>query len=237
MEEKNNSADNPNCRPKSIAALIPFFAGLILALAFGWLVFPELLFSQEAQPFFFSHQTHLKKAGAVCADCHSLRSDGSFTGIPNNSTCASCHEGILSPEPGQKDSVAAKAAYQAEKTFVEGYLKPGKSVDWKVHQRQPDNVFFSHPAHFQKCFTCHLTMKGRLNFGTPENPRKLCVTCHPSIDELEKGKPVERNVLTGYSRTTLKMSGCEHCHAYPGHFFGDGKGRTFANNACFTCHK
>ncbi|MDR3177019.1 MAG: cytochrome c family protein [Desulfovibrio sp.] len=237
MEEKTNCTESPACRQKCAAALLPFLGGFIAALVLGWLVIPSLLFDSETQPLLFSHATHMKKAGAVCLDCHSVRSDGSFTGIPQNDVCMSCHNGILTPEPGQGASPVEKAAYQAEKSFVENYLNPGKPVPWRKHQYQPQNVFFSHPAHFQKCYTCHLTMQGRLNLGTPENPQKLCATCHVSLEKLDRDAPVETNILTGYSSGTLKMSECERCHANPGHFYADGRGRTFANNACFTCHK
>ena len=80
-------------------------------------------------------------------------------------------------------------------------------------------------------------MKGKLNLGSPDNPEKLCRTCHPSLEQLDKGIAVESNILTDYSSTTMKMWECEECHALPGHFYNDGKGRTAANNACFTCHK
>jgi hypothetical protein len=130
-----------------------------------------------------------------------------------------------------------KTAYEAEKAFIADYVLTGKEVPWLAHQKQPDNVFFSHAAHFQKCYKCHLTMRGKQDIGTPQNPQKLCMTCHPSLTELDKGIPAERNMLTGYSKTTLKMWQCEQCHANPGHYYYDGKGRTAANNACFTCHK
>ncbi|MDL2266881.1 cytochrome c family protein [Desulfovibrio sp. OttesenSCG-928-G15] len=208
-----------------------------MALAFGWWVFPDLIFSKQSQPFYFSHKVHIETVGASCADCHSFRADGSFTGYPDMQSCANCHSDVLTPKPGPGASKAELATYEAEKTFVEEYVKTGAEVPWAKHQKQPDNVFFSHAAHFSKCFSCHLTMKGDLNLGRPESPEKLCMTCHPSLEELDKNIPVEVNVLTDYSRTTMKMWECEKCHAHPGHFYNDGKGRTAANNACYTCHK
>ncbi|MDR1947177.1 MAG: cytochrome c family protein [Desulfovibrio sp.] len=237
MEENRHSADSATCRPKCISGLVPFLAGLVPALLFGWLVFPGLLFSKADEPFYFSHSTHLTKGGATCADCHRFRDDGSFTGVPQRETCLSCHDGILTPEPGPKATEVETAAYTAEKTFMEGYVKAVRDIPWVTHQKQPDNVFFSHAAHFSKCYTCHLTMKDKLSLGSPEDPQKLCMTCHPSTAELDKGQAPELNILTGYSRSTLKMSECERCHAHPGHFYDDGKGRTVANNACYTCHK
>jgi hypothetical protein len=233
MEENKHSAADSACRPKCISGLAPFLVGLAVALLFGWQVFPGLLFSKAEQPFMFSHSIHLTKAGAQCADCHRFRDDGSFTGIPQRDACVSCHDGILTPEPGPDAAESAKAAYDAEKTFMENYVKVARDIPWVAHQTQPDNVFFSHAAHFKKCYTCHLTMKGRLSLGSPEDPKKLCMTCHSPA----AGQAPEVNILTGYSRATIKMSECEKCHAHPGHFYDDGKGRTAANNACYTCHK
>jgi hypothetical protein len=237
MEENKRSADGAACRLKCMSGLAPFLAGLVAALLFGWLIFPGLLFNEADQPFAFSHGTHLVKAGVTCADCHRFREDGSFTGIPQRESCLSCHDGILTPEPGPRATDAESAAYAAEKTFMEDYAKVAGDIPWATHQKQPDNVFFSHAAHFLKCYTCHLTMKGDLSLGSPGDPQKLCMTCHPSTGELDKGQATEVNLLTGYSRATLKMSECEKCHAHPGHFSDDGKGRTVANNACYTCHK
>lgn len=237
MEENKHSADEQkNCRPKCACGAVPFLLGVAVALAFGWWVFPDLLFSKHSQPFYFSHGVHMEQSMS-CADCHSFRADGSFTGLPAKETCAGCHGDILTAEPGADAAPSEKAAYAAEKALVEDYLLTDKPLPWLVHQKQPDNVFFSHAAHFERCYKCHLTMKGEKNLGSPENPQKLCMTCHPSVAELDKNPPVEVNVLTGYSRTTKKMWECESCHAHPGHYYNDGKGRTVANNACYTCHK
>lgn len=237
MEKNKHGADDGACRCKCACGAAPFLIGVAVALAFGWWIFPGLLFSKQSQPFFFSHAVHIEKVGANCIDCHSFRKDGTFTGLPKLSACADCHQDIMTAEPDEKSTPAEVAAYKAEKTFVEDYVRDNKQVPWLVHQKQPDNVFFSHAAHFNKCYSCHLTMKGKLNFGTPDNPQKLCMNCHPSVEELSKNIPVDKNILTGYSSTTKKMWECESCHAHPGHFSNDGKGRTAANNACYTCHK
>jgi len=237
MEENKHCTDGGKGRSKCACGAVPFLVGAIVALAFGWWIFPDMLFSKQTQPFFFSHSVHLTDVGATCADCHSFREDGSFTGLPTLAACADCHADVMTEEPGPGATAEHKARYEAEKIFVEQYVNQGNEVPWLAHQVQPDNVFFSHAAHFQKCYTCHLTMKGRLNLGTPEDPQKLCMTCHPSLEELDRNPPVEVNALTDYSRTTMKMWECEKCHAHPGHFYNDGKGRTAANNACSTCHK
>ncbi len=237
MEENRHCTNGGKSRSKCACGAVPFLAGAIVALAFGWWVFPDMLFSKEAQPFFFSHGVHVNDVGAACADCHSFREDGSFTGLPSLAACADCHAEVMTAEPGPDATAEQRTRYEAEKAFVEGYVSQGKEVPWRAHQKQPDNVFFSHAAHFNKCFDCHLTMQGELNLGKPDSPQKLCMTCHPSLEKLDKNPPVELNALTDYSRTTMKMWECEKCHAHPGHFYNDGKGRTAANNACSTCHK
>ena len=237
MEEKKHSAGGSSGRGGLMFGATAFVVGLIVALAFGWLVYPGLLFAEKKQPLAFSHKVHVDTAGMSCFDCHSFREDGSFAGLPSVETCAPCHQEIQTAEPDDKSTPEERAAYAAEKTLVEDYVQPGKALPWLAHQRQPDNAFFSHATHYKACFTCHLTMQGEKSLGTPEDPRKLCMTCHPSLEELDKNPAVRENVLTGYSSTTMKMWQCESCHALPGHFSNDGKGRTAANNACYTCHK
>jgi hypothetical protein len=236
MEEKKNCTCGPQGR-KRLGVAVPFLIGVVLALIFGWAIFPDLMFSDKKQPLFFSHETHTETAGMSCLDCHSFRDDGSFAGVPDVETCATCHQDMMTAEPDKDSTPEQKAAYAAEKVLMEDYIQGGKELPWKIHQKQPDNVFFSHATHFKACFTCHLTMKGDKNLGTPEDPQRLCMTCHTPLDELNKNIPVQENVLTGYSRTTMKMWECESCHALPGHFYNDGTGRTAANNACYTCHK
>lgn len=239
MEENKHCADGSTCRPKcSCGAAAPFLAGLIVALAFGWWVFPGQVFSEKPQPFFFSHKVHAD-AGKSCADCHSFREDGSFAGFPTLESCMECHAdptSFMTAEPDAKSTHEERAAYEAEKTFLTEYVATGREIPWKAHQKQPDNVFFSHAAHFQKCFGCHSGMEGKLMYSE-EDPQNLCMNCHPSVEELDKGLAYKENALTKYSMRTMKMWECEKCHANPEHFYDDGKGPTAANNACYTCHK
>ena len=238
MEENQHCTGGKTGRKGFMIGASAFLVGIVAALAFGWGVYPDLFFSKKEQPLMFSHNVHVETAGMSCFDCHSFREDGTFTGLPTVETCAPCHQEIVTAEPDEKSTPEERAAYAAEKVLVEEYVQPGKELPWKLHQTQPDNVFFSHATHYKACFTCHLTMKGgKKDLGTPDDPRKLCMTCHPSLDELNKNPAVAENSMTGYSRTTMKMWECEQCHALPGHFYNDGKGRTSANNACYTCHK
>jgi hypothetical protein len=236
MEETKNCTKGSAGRSSWIYGAGAFFFGLVIALAFGWGIFPDLLFRTRTQPIAFNHILHADTQEISCFTCHSFLEDGSFAGLPTKETCAACHQ-EPPPEPAAGASGEEQESYAKRKLLTTVYIQGDKVLSWEAHQRQPDNVFFSHAAHYKACFTCHLTMKGDLNMGTPEDPRRLCMTCHPSVQELTENIPVQENILTGYSRTTMKMWKCESCHAFPGHFSNDGAGRTVANNACYTCHK
>ncbi|MCL1916349.1 MAG: cytochrome c family protein [Desulfovibrionaceae bacterium] len=195
----------------------PFFLGLAVALCLGWWAFPTLLFSEHPQPVAFTHKSHLEDAGQDCADCHFFREDGSFSGLPSLEQCAECH-------------VSSIGDSKAEEDFVQNFVEPERPIPWRVHQKQPDNVFFSHAAHTAAtCSPCHM----EYDPDDGENkPDALCSQCHLSLEELDKLPPYKENRLTGYSKTTMKMQQCEACHANPEHY-----GTTNANNACYTCHK
>lgn len=159
---------------------MPFVLGVITALVLGWGVFPQVLFSKHQQPFAFSHKAHLNQ-GLDCTNCHQYREDGSYAGIPSLETCSQCHFDVITKAP-------------EEKIFVNNYVKKGLEVPWRVYQKQPDNVYFSHQAH--QYFEC--------------------TTCHPDVGHSENLPPYFENKLTGYSKQTMKMYQCERCHAESG---------------------
>lgn len=119
-----------------------FLVGFIGAVVFGWIVFPNLLFSQKAQPINFSHVAH---QDTDCEGCHSFRPDGTYSGIPTLDKCIECHETMQ----GETES---------ERILVEHYIPKNIEIPWKVYAWQPDNVFFSHAPHKGQgleCVTCH----------------------------------------------------------------------------------
>lgn len=130
-----------------LRTLALFTAGFLITLSAGWLALPKVLYKSQAQPLQFNHAVHIgEKGGMSCQDCHAIRKDGSFAGIPKLDSCSSCHA-----EPMGTTS--------AEKTFVSQYVKPGREVPWLVYSRQPDNARFPHAAHVRtaklKCEQCH----------------------------------------------------------------------------------
>jgi len=175
MEEKSGG-------PSKGGVALPFLVGFVATLAFGWWGFPHLLYSQKSQPLVFTHLNHVELYGMSCDDCHYFRPDGSFSGVPDNASCARCHSFALGSHPD-------------EIKFVEEYYKKGIEVPWLVYQFQPDNVFFSHAAHRDlDCTTCHLDVgssnvlpvfyENRLT-GYSWNTMKMktCERCHAKESE------------------------------------------------------
>ncbi|MCF6246226.1 MAG: cytochrome c family protein [Desulfobacula sp.] len=191
--------------------VIFFIVAFIVCFLSGTLLFPKLLYSKKEQPFNFDHELHVGEAGD-CDACHSLRDDGSFTGIPKLETCLDCH----SEEPmGETDD---------EAIFTQEYVVKEKEVPWLVYSRQPDCVYFSHAA--------HLLGKDEMD----------CASCHGPIGESTSSRPYEENRLTGYSRDiwgknifgikknswdSMKMDDCAECH----------KEKNDQKGYCFQCHK
>jgi len=201
-------------RERKGSGIGPFLVGLVAVIVAGWWRFPKALYSTNVQPLRFDHVTHVEDAGMACTDCHVLREDGTFAGLPDIEQCATCHMDVMGEDPD-------------ERRLVEEYVHPGREIDWLVYQHQPDNVFFTHAAHnVAKCGECHTDF-------TDETVNALCIQCHPNVAEGHEPPPVVKNRLTGYSLGTMKMARCEECHANENH----REGMTMANNACQTCHK
>ena len=74
----------------------PFLVGLVLALVIGWSVIPAIKLEEKKQPIQFNHVVHIENAGMACEECHFIREDGSFNGLPNTASCAACHEEAVS---------------------------------------------------------------------------------------------------------------------------------------------
>ena len=118
--------------------ILVFGFGLAVALVAGWVGFPRVLYVQRQQPLEFRHKTHAEKSGiAECSECHALRKDGAFAGIPAMEKCAGCH----SERIGES---------KAEAILVDNFIKTGHETPWLVYARQPANVWFSHAIHVKR---------------------------------------------------------------------------------------
>jgi hypothetical protein len=193
-----------------VRSVAPLLTGFVAALAAGWLAFPGLLYRSEPQPLRFSHAVHAgEKGGMVCEDCHQLREDGRFTGIPGVSRCAECHQSPLGDTP-------------EEKRLVEEFVKPGREIPWKVYARQPDHVFFPHATHVRlaglACQDCH-GPHGSSDFLPRYESDRLT----------GYSRSIEGRSLARFARETWegkKMVDCSHCHGAKG-----------VRESCLDCHK
>jgi hypothetical protein len=188
---------------------IAFAAGLVPALAAGWLAFPRLLYKSEPQPVSFSHKVHAEKASMACADCHALEADGRFSGLPRLEKCAGCH--------------AQPAGDTAEeKRFVADYVTPGREPAWRVAARQPENVHFPHAAHMAlaklPCERCHGAQ------GSADTPRAFAVNRVSGESRGVWGPRIARVCLR--PGEGMKMTDCIDCH--------EERGR---DTSCLACHK
>jgi hypothetical protein len=193
------------------SSLTALAGGFALALAVGWLGLPHLLYARAAQPLDFSHKVHAsEETGLSCQDCHALRADGSFAGIPALASCAGCHTETLGQSP-------------EEKRLVEEYVKPGREIPWLVYSRQPDNVRFPHAVHVKRaavaCERCH---------GAHASSETL--RPHETNRISGYSRDVWGPSLSRFGRAAgqgMKMSDCEGCHARSGR----------PHTSCLACHK
>lgn len=190
--------------------IMMFAGGLVIALCAGWLAFPALLYQKIDQPLQFSHKIHAgEKVGLACEECHSFRSDGSFTGIPSLEKCSTCHAAQIGETP-------------EEKILVEQYVTKGVPIPWKVYARQPQNTFFSHVQHVKfgavPCERCHGPHAGTESLPPFERNRISGYSraiWGPNISGLKS-----------HEWEGMKMDDCSHCHAERG-----------VQESCLACHK
>jgi hypothetical protein len=187
-----------------------FGFGLAVALFAGWIAFPRALYVQKHQPLDFLHKTHAEKSGvADCAECHIIRADGTFAGLPAMEKCAGCHSERIG------DS-------KAEATLVDTYIKTGNETPWLVYSRQPANVWFSHAIHVKRaglnCAECHS------NYGDSDQVRVYQVNRISGYSRDIWGHSISR--LRRAPHEGMKMSDCEDCHR-----------RRNVEAGCLGCHE
>lgn len=193
-----------------------FILGLVASMILGWIVFPNLLYSQKEQPFDFNHKLHVSEVGG-CDGCHFFYEDGTFAGVPELAQCVDCHDGLMGETA-------------AEKTFVEEYLHNNREVPWLIYSEQPDCVFFSHSAHVlsggMDCVTCH----GPIAETTVSRPYESNRITGYSRDIW--GKSMLGLKKNPWDR--MKMDDCAECHRENG--VNQNSAQTY-KGACFVCHK
>lgn len=248
MEEKKTS--------KRCGGVFPFLIGFLASCVIGWAFIPNLFFEEVEQPVRFSHSIHVEGQGMECDSCHFFREDGTYAGFPTNAVCAECHavdpeeamgaiaeagidpndyEAVVKAEIGAvEDNLASESDEnkQAEREYIVKYLIQSKEVPWLNYQFQPDNVYFSHKAHEGLNIAEMAGQKDDLSIVVDgevfdEPAETNCNLCHlKDVDKMDNPPAFQRNILSGYSKTTMKMWKCERCHALNGQ-----------DNACYVCHK
>jgi hypothetical protein len=189
-------------------AAIPFLAGFGLVLSAGWIVFPQAAYERQNQPVQFSHKVHRDKAGMKCEDCHAIREDGTFSGIPAVEKCAGCH---ATPMGGT----------EAEKRMIHQFIEPNREIPWLVYARQPENVSFSHAFHVKRA----------------QLPCQRCHQAHGDSDSLrpfdrDRVSGYGRDILgdpalpAAHRRPGMQMDDCIACHKQRG-----------VQDSCLECHK
>jgi len=189
---------------------IVFGLGLATALMAGWLAFPRALYVRQNQPLAFHHKTHAEKSGfAECGQCHALREDGTFAGIPSLDTCTSCHSERMGTS-------------HDESVLVDNYVKTGQQVPWLVYARQPANVWFSHAIHVRRarlaCAECHST------YGESDEVRVYEKNRISGYSRDIWGHSISRIRFTRHDG--MKMNDCEDCHR-----------RHHVEVGCLGCHQ
>lgn len=193
-----------------------FILGFVASLILGWVIFPNLLYSQRKQPVEFNHALHNGEVDEACESCHFFREDGSYSGVPKLAQCIDCHEEV------QGESTA-------EAQFVSEYVQKNREVPWLVYSRQPPNVFFSHAAHVKKagmeCVECHGPIGESESLRSYEQNRLTGYSRDiwgTNIAGLKKN-PWDR----------MKMDDCAECHRKNN--VNQGSVQT-QKGGCFVCH-
>ncbi len=193
-----------------------FILGLIASLVVGWIVFPQVLYSQKKQPVDFNHALHNEEVDEGCESCHFFREDGSYSGVPKLAQCIECHEEVNGEDP-------------EEAKFVNQYVAKDREVPWLIYSRQPQNVFFSHAAHVKmgqmECVTCH---------GPIGESESLKVYEENRISGYSRD--IWGKNIAGFKRNSwdrMKMDDCAECHRKEG--VNQNSVQTL-RGGCFVCH-
>jgi hypothetical protein len=175
-----------------------------------------------------------------CMNCHDVGDVEDRAVVLEAIEAAGGAQAVLAQEAGPEelDDLIVSSEPEdiaAERAMLVGYLLTGTEVPWYNYQFQPDNVFFSHKAHAELKLSdpdgAHGVAGGHGEAEAAEaeadEDQANCALCHPAgIETGSTPPPFMENVLTGYSKSTMKMWQCEQCHA-----------KMHQSNACYVCHK
>lgn len=144
-----------------------------------------------------------------CQDCHTLREDGSFAGIPGVEQCRNCHSDAI-------------GSTEAERILVDDYIKQNREIPWRTYSRQPDNAYFPHVFHLNKgnleCQTCHG------NHGISDRLRPYRINRVSGYGKDFRSRGIAAEIIS--TSDGMKMDECIDCHRTQDR-----------RNACIDCHK
>lgn len=123
-----------------------------------------------SQPIAFNHKKHVEENGLDCATCHPFYETETFSGLPDEEVCSTCH---LEPLGDSE-----------EERRLTQILQAGGPLEWRSLFRQPAHVFYSHRTHVVdaglECGACHGAIGA--SEAPPRRPDPLrmeeCVACH-----------------------------------------------------------
>jgi hypothetical protein len=217
-ETVNHDSSAPRTESGAAASItLFFFLGLAASLVLGWVIFPQLLYSQKEQPIQFNHAMHNEMVDNGCESCHFFREDGTYSGVPKLAQCIDCHEEV------QGESAE-------EEKFVTQYVQQEREVPWLVYSRQPPCVFFSHAAHVKMgqmdCVTCHGPVGESETLRTYEANRITGIS-----------RDIWGSNIAGFKKNSwdrMKMDDCSECHQREK--VNQNSVQTH-KGGCFVCHK
>jgi hypothetical protein len=169
------------------------------------------------QPVPFSHRHHAEQLGIDCRYCHTSVEKSAFAGLPDTTTCMTCHSQLFT-----------RAALLAP---VRESLADGIPLRWNRVNKLPDFVFFNHSIHVAKgigCATCHGPVNEMpLMWKSQTLYMKWCLDCHrqpeqfirphdrvfdmhwkASSDQIVQGS----NLAAAYHIHTATLTDCSTCH-------------------------
>jgi menaquinone reductase, multiheme cytochrome c subunit len=175
--------------------LLFFLVGFGGMLAAGWFGFPVLLYRPVEQHVQFSHKVHAVDGGQACEDCHAIRENGSFAGLPTVEMCATCHSSQI-------------GTTIAESLFVANYVSPKREISWAVYMAEPAHAYFPHVRHVKiaqiACERCH---GGK---GSSENLPPVHINRISGYSRDLRGSYMDD--CSGCHRTNGVRESCIDCH-------------------------
>ncbi|MEZ2746014.1 cytochrome c3 family protein [Halopseudomonas bauzanensis] len=171
-----------------------------------------------SQPVPFSHRHHVGELDIRCGYCHTSFERSTFAGLPDTTTCMTCHSQLWT----NADVLAP----------VRESLAQNKPLRWSRVHDLPDYVYFSHQAHVNNgvgCESCHgrvdqmpltrqakpLTMRWCLECHRDPGPhlraeQQITTMGYPHSKAASQASAVQ--LLKEYNIRTERMTECVTCH-------------------------